>query len=298
MVTRVDASEKYLLAEFGFELKPFSPEYVSLMFLSSDVQKQVRLFFWLDRAFESIFRGASDPSLVLGKVAFWREELALFAEGNEKLRHPLTRYMQGFPSLRSIDFSPFLNREEFLLGQNRFLDMKQLDQYLDLQVACWGVFTSVFALARGQQITFSPESLFRTYEKMKMVVDVHSHVKTGHVFFPINTLQQHQVKAAYLLNRQAHASVVSLLGDWKRDIDSEKKQLALLFSSNQYEEIKPFMILFRLLSQKFERMVQLGEKWLDPVHVEYQKSIRLVPILSFWEAWKTWVFVYDRLDVN
>jgi phytoene synthase len=275
-------------------LPAFSDAYVSVMFLSEEARSVLRSLFHLDFLLQKTLHSVSDASLGVGKHIFWQEELTRFVTQTGTARHPLTRYFETLPMLRSVDFNPWLEKEALLLEQTRFLDFKQLDVYLSIKSECWQSWMSAYWLS-------SPESLPRLHidirplakvlELMRIMCEVRKDAREGRIFVPVNQLQKFEVKAAYLLNFQPHTNFSHLLIDWALWVEKEKKSALSTLTQQQKYEIRPFLILFQIMAIRFKRVLNLGDSILGSSS-KIDQQLELWPICSMWEAWKTWVFSY------
>jgi phytoene synthase len=166
------------------------------------------------------------------------------------------------------------------LEQSRFLDLPGLMRYCHLVA---GVVGEVAARIFGQtqeRTTSYAHTLGLAFQLTNIIRDVGEDALRGRIYLPVSELQQFDVKAHEILNRQYSDRFRALMAfQTERALRTYEQALDLLPQAD-WRAQKPGLMMasiYRTLLREIEA---------DGYQVLHQR-VSLTPLRKFWLAWKT-----------
>ena len=165
------------------------------------------------------------------------------------------------------------------LEQTRYLDFAGLSRYCHLVA---GVVGEVAARIFGQtqpQTTAYAHQLGLAFQLTNIIRDVGEDAMRGRIYLPVNELQQFDVKAHEILNRQHSERFVALMRFQAERAQRLYGEALALLPAEDYRAQKPGLMMasiYRTLLTEIEA---------DDFQVLHQR-ISLTPLRKLWLAWK------------
>jgi phytoene synthase len=258
--------------------------YYAFLFLPKDRRAAITAFYAFCREIDDVVDEVNDPGVAHTKLAWWRSEIAQAYAGRPS--HPVLKALMPWAAVYQITAEHLLSVIEGCemdLQQSRYLDLPALTRYCHLVA---GVVGEVAARIFGQTdpgTTAYAHKLGLAFQLTNIIRDVGEDAMRGRIYLPINELQQFEVKAHELLQRQYSDRFTALMRfQTERALQLYEEALALL-PATDYRAQKPGLMMasiYRTLLREIER---------DGYRVLHQR-ISLTPLRKFWLAWKTQAF--------
>ena len=173
-------------------------------FLSPPRRAAITAFYAFCREIDDVVDEVRDPGVAATKLAWWRTEVGRAFAGQPQ--HPVMQALMPHAAPYGIEASHLLaiiEGCEMDLTQNRYLDFAGLQRYCHLVA---GVVGEVAARIFGQtqdQTTAYAHTLGQAMQLTNIIRDVGEDARRGRIYLPIADLQQFDVKAHELLQRDA-----------------------------------------------------------------------------------------------
>ncbi|MEY3873176.1 MAG: hypothetical protein RLZZ296_2171, partial [Pseudomonadota bacterium] len=169
------------------------------------------------------------------------------------------------------------------LVQNRFLDYTALKNYCHLVAGEVGeVAARIFGQTDASTTAYA-HKLGLAFQLTNIIRDVGEDALRGRIYLPMSELQQFDVKAHEILNRQYSERFTALMAfQAERALALYDEALALLPAADRRAQKPGLMMasIYRTL---------LREIQADGYQVLHQR-VSLTPLRKFWLAWKTQAF--------
>ncbi len=258
--------------------------YYAFLFLPKDRRAAITAFYAFCREVDDVVDEVNDPGVAQTKLAWWRSEIASAYAGRPN--HPVLKALMPWAPVFQISaehLNSVVDGCEMDLQQSRYLDLPALTRYCHLVA---GVVGEVAARIFGQTdpgTTAYAHKLGLAFQLTNIIRDVGEDAMRGRIYLPISELQQFEVKAHELLQRQYSDRFTALMRfQTERALQLYDQALALL-PATDYRAQKPGLMMasiYRTLLREIER---------DGYRVLHQR-ISLTPLRKFWLAWKTQAF--------
>lgn len=258
--------------------------YYAFLFLPKDRRAAITAFYAFCREVDDVVDEVTDPGVAASKLAWWQSEVAKAFAGNPS--HPVMKALMPCAAKYGIEARHLLAVIEGCqmdLVQNRFLDYTALKQYCHLVA---GEVGEVAARIFGQtelSTTAYAHKLGLALQLTNIIRDVGEDALRGRIYLPMSELQQFDVKAHDILNRQYSERFTALMAfQTQRALALYDEALALLPAADQRAQKPGLMMasIYRTL---------LREIQADGYQVLHQR-VSLTPLRKFWLAWKTQAF--------
>jgi 15-cis-phytoene synthase len=254
--------------------------YYAFLFLPEARREAITAFYAFCRAIDDVVDEVSDPGVAATKLAWWQTEVAKTFAGQPT--HPVMKALAPRASEFGIEQSQLqavIEGCHMDLQQTRYLDFAALQRYCHLVA---GVVGEVSARIFGQTHPGTTEyahKLGLAFQLTNIIRDVGEDAMRGRIYLPIDELQQFEVKAHEVLNRQYSERFVSLMRfQAERAHRLYEEALALLPAVDRRSQKPGLMMasIYRTLLREIER---------DNFQVLHQR-VSLTPLRKFWLAWK------------
>jgi len=254
--------------------------YYAFLFLPPPRRAAITAFYAFCREVDDVVDEVADPGIARTKLAWWQAEVAKSFTGQPS--HPVMQALM--PSVAAFG----LQQEQLQavirgcmmdLEQTRYLDFAALQRYCHLVA---GVVGEVSARIFGQtqpQTTGYAHKLGLAFQLTNIIRDVGEDALRGRIYLPVSELQQFDVKAHEILQRQHSDRFAALMRfQAQRAHALYDEALALLPDADRRAQKPGLMMasIYRTLLREIEA---------DNFPVLHQR-ISLTPVRKLWLAWK------------
>jgi phytoene synthase len=254
--------------------------YYAFLFLAPPRRAAITAFYAFCREVDDVVDEVSDPSVAQAKLAWWQGEVAQAFAGQPS--HPALKAL--LPGVAEYGLTQEQLQSVILgcrmdLEQTRYLDFAGLRRYCHLVA---GVVGEVSARIFGQTqeaTTAYAHKLGLAFQLTNIIRDVGEDALRGRIYLPVDELQQFEVKAQELLQRQHSERFVALMRfQAARAHALYDEALALLPPADSRAQKPGLMMasIYRTLLREIEA---------DDFRVLDQR-ISLTPVRKLWLAWK------------
>lgn len=254
--------------------------YYAFLFLPPPRRAAITAFYAFCREVDDVVDEVTDPGVARTKLAWWQSEVAQSFAGRPS--HPVMQALM--PSVE-----PFGLKQEHLqavirgcemdLVQTRYLDFPNLQAYCHLVA---GVVGEVAARIFGQteaRTTEYAHTLGLAFQLTNIIRDVGEDALRGRIYLPVSELQQFDVKAHEILQRQPSERFVALMRFQAQRAHALYDQALALLPDADRRAQKPGLMMasiYRTLLREIEA---------DDFPVLKQRT-SLTPLRKLWLAWK------------
>ncbi len=258
--------------------------YYAFLFLPKDRRAAITAFYAFCREVDDVVDEVSDPGVAQTKLAWWRSEVASAYAGRPS--HPVLKALMPWAPVYQISaehLNSVIDGCEMDLQQSRYLDVQALTRYCHLVA---GVVGEVAAHIFGQthpETTAYAHKLGLAFQLTHIIRDVGEDAMRGRIYLPISELQQFDVKAHEILQRQYSERFTALMRfQTERALRLYDEALSVLPAADHRAQKPGLMMasIYRTLLHEIKR---------DNYRVLHQR-ISLTPLRKFWLAWKTQAF--------
>lgn len=254
--------------------------YYAFLFLPRPRRAAITAFYAFCREVDDVVDEVSDAGVARTKLAWWRNEVARAYAGQPS--HPVMIALMPWATDYRIEaqhLMAIIEGCQMDLEQTRYLDFAGLQRYCHLVA---GVVGEVAARIFGQtqpQTTAYAHKLGLAFQLTNIIRDVGEDALRGRIYLPMTELQQFDVKAHEILQRQYSDRFTALM-----KFQAERAQrlydeaLALLPPADRRAQKPGLMMasIYRTLLREIEH---------DNFQVLHQR-IRLTPLRKLWLVWR------------
>lgn len=178
--------------------------YYAFMFLPPPKRAAITAYYAFCREVDDVVDEVSDPGVAATKLAWWRHEVQAAWAGQPS--HPVTRALLPLAADHGIEARHLLaviDGCQMDLDQSRYLDFPALQRYCHLVAGVVGeVASGIFGRSQPATLQYA-HRLGLAMQLTNIIRDVGDDARRGRIYLPIAELQQFDVKAHELLQRQA-----------------------------------------------------------------------------------------------
>lgn len=265
--------------------KSGSSFYYAFLFLPPQRRAAITAFYAFCREVDDVVDETLDPGLAATKLAWWRKEAATAFAGSPQ--HPVMRALLPHTAtfdIRLEHLNAVIDGCQMDLDQTRYLDYPALQRYCHLVAGVVGeVASSIFGRSQPQTIAYA-HKLGLAMQLTNIIRDVGDDARRGRIYLPISELQQFEVKAHELLQRQSpwgYSERFDALMQFQaqRAHQLYDEALALLPDADRKGQKPGLMManIYRALLREIE-----AEKFQV-----LQQRISLTPVRKLWIAMRT-----------
>ena len=225
-----------------------------------------------------------DPGVAATKLAWWQTEVKRAYEGTAQ--HPVMQALMPCAHEFGIQAGHLLSVIEGCqmdLTQTRYLDYPGLQRYCHLVAGVVGeVAARIFGQTQDQTTPYA-HTLGLAFQLTNIIRDVGEDAVRGRIYLPVSELQQFDVKAHEILQRQYSTRFSALMEfQTRRALALYDEALAGLPAAD-WRAQKPGLMMASIYRSL------LREIQADGYQVLHQR-VSLTPLRKFWLAWKTQAF--------
>jgi phytoene synthase len=261
--------------------------YYAFLFLPSPRRAAITAFYAFCREVDDVVDEIDDPGVARSKLAWWQGEVAQSFAG--KPSHPVMQALMPLAADYRIEARHLLAVIEGCqmdLEQTRYLDFAGLQRYCHLVAGIVGEVAARIFGQTDEQTTAYAHKLGLAFQLTNIIRDVGEDALRGRIYLPMSELQQFDVKAHEILNRQYSERFTALMQfQAARAHRLYDEALALLPAADRRAQKPGLMMasIYRTLLREIER---------DQFQVLHQRT-SLTPLRKLWLAWK--VQALDKL---
>ncbi len=178
--------------------------YYAFLFLSPTRRAAITAFYAFCREIDDVVDETLDPSIAATKLAWWRSEATTSFKGTPT--HPVMKALMPHTTTFSIELRHLhavLDGCQMDLDQSRYIDFPALERDCHLVAGVVGeVAAQIFGQTHANTTAYA-HKLGQAMQLTNIIRDVGDDARRSRIYLPISELQQFDVKAHEILNRQA-----------------------------------------------------------------------------------------------
>ena len=254
--------------------------YYAFLFLPPHRRAAITAFYAFCREIDDVVDEVPDPGVAATKLAWWQTEVKRAYEGSAQ--HPVMQALMPCAHEFGIQAGHLLSVIEGCqmdLTQTRYLDYPGLKRYCHLVAGVVGeVAARIFGQTQDQTTTYA-HTLGLAFQLTNIIRDVGEDAVRGRIYLPINELQQFEVKAQEILQRQDSTRFQALMRHQASRAHGLYEQAFGLLPPADKRSQKPGLMMASI----YRTLLREIEAAQFPV---LQQRVRLTPLRKFWLAWK------------
>ena len=255
--------------------------YYAFLFLPKDRRAAITAFYAFCREVDDVVDEVSEASVAQTKLAWWRKEVQSAFAGQPS--HPVMQALMPWTPVYGITAAHLyavIEGCEMDLSQSRYLDWPTLTRYCHLVAGIVGeVAARIFGQTQDATTAYA-HKLGLAFQLTNIIRDVGEDAMRGRIYLPISELQQFDVKAHEILNRQYSERFTALMQfQTERALRTYDEALALLPGTDLRAQ-KPGLMMASIYRTLLREIQAEGYQVLH-------QRISLTPLRKFWLAWKT-----------
>ncbi|MGZ5194671.1 MAG: presqualene diphosphate synthase HpnD [Ramlibacter sp.] len=254
--------------------------YYAFLFLPKPRRAAITVFYAFCREVDDVVDEVTDPGVAHTKLAWWQTEVAKSFAGQPS--HPVMKALMPCAPEFAIEerqLHAVIEGCRMDLEQTRYLDFQALERYCHLVAGIVGeVSARIFGQADSRTTDYA-HKLGLAFQLTNIIRDVGEDALRGRIYLPVSELQQFDVKAHEILNRQYSDRFTQLMRfQAARAQGLYDEALALLPAADRRSQKPGLMMasIYRTLLREIER---------DGFQVLHQR-VSLTPLRKLWLAWK------------
>jgi len=254
--------------------------YYAFLFLPKPRRAAITAFYAFCREVDDVVDEVTDPGVAQTKLAWWQTEVANSFAGRPS--HPVMKALMPCAAEFAIEerqLHAVIEGCRMDLEQTRYLDFQALERYCHLVAGIVGeVSARIFGQSESQTTGYA-HKLGLAFQLTNIIRDVGEDALRGRIYLPVSELQQFDVKAHEILNRQYSDRFTQLMRfEAARAQGLYDEALALLPATDRRSQKPGLMMasIYRTLLREIER---------DGFQVLHQR-VSLTPLRKLWLAWK------------
>ncbi|MBS0468624.1 MAG: presqualene diphosphate synthase HpnD [Proteobacteria bacterium] len=254
--------------------------YYAFLFLPRERRGAITAFYAFCREVDDVVDEVSDLGVAQAKLAWWQSEVGEAFAGRPS--HPVMQALMPHVPAYGIEqqhLQAVIDGCQMDLEQARYADFRSLQRYCHLVA---GVVGEVAARIFGQTdaaTTQYAHKLGLAFQLTNIIRDVGEDALRGRIYLPVSELQQFEVTAQEITQRQYSERFTQLMRfQAQRAHLFYDEALALLPAADRRAQKPGLMMasIYRTLLREIEA---------DGFQVLHQRT-SLTPLRKFWLAWK------------
>jgi 15-cis-phytoene synthase len=254
--------------------------YYAFLFLPKPRRAAITAFYAFCREVDDVVDEVSDPGVAQTKLAWWQTEVQRAWAGQPG--HPVLKALMPHVQAYGIEASHLqavIEGCQMDLQQTRYLDYPALQRYCHLVASIVGEVAARIFGQTEEGTTRYAHTLGMAFQLTNIIRDVGEDALRGRIYLPVNELQQFDVKAHEILNRQYSDRFAALMTFQARRAHQLYDEALALLPAADWRSQKPGLMMasiYRTLLREIER---------DGFQV-LQQHTSLTPLRKLWLAWR------------
>ncbi|MFZ5566089.1 MAG: presqualene diphosphate synthase HpnD [Pseudomonadota bacterium] len=254
--------------------------YYAFLFLPKPRRAAITAFYAFCREVDDVVDEVSDPGVAQTKLAWWQAEVQRAYAGQPG--HPVLQALMPHVATYGIEARHLLAVIEGCqmdLQQTRYLDYPGLQNYCHLVAGIVGEVAARIFGQTDEATTRYAHTLGLAFQLTNIIRDVGEDALRGRIYLPVSELQQFDVKAHEILNRQYSERFTALMKFQAERAHRLYDEALALLPANDRRAQKPGLMMasiYRTLLREIEH---------DNFQVLHQR-ISLTPLRKLWLAWR------------
>ena len=254
--------------------------YYAFLFLPRERRGAITAFYAFCREVDDVVDEVSDLGVAQAKLAWWQSEVAQAFAGRPS--HPVMQALMPHVPAYGIEqqhLQAVIEGCQMDLEQARYADFRSLQRYCHLVAGVVGeVAARIFGQTDGATTQYA-HKLGLAFQLTNIIRDVGEDALRGRIYLPVSELQQFEVTAQEITQRQYSERFTQLMRfQAQRAHLFYDEALALLPAADRRAQKPGLMMasIYRTLLREIEA---------DGFQVLHQRT-SLTPLRKFWLAWK------------
>lgn len=254
--------------------------YYAFLFLPAPRRAAITAFYAFCREVDDVVDEVTEADVAARKLAWWQSEVAQAYQGQPS--HPVMQALMphtGPYAIRQDQLQAVIRGCQMDLEQTRYLDHASLERYCHLVAGVVGeVSASIFGQTDPATTAYA-HTLGQAFQLTNIIRDVGEDALRGRIYLPINELQQFDVKAHEVLQRQHSARFVALMRFQAQRAHALYDQALALLPAADRRSQKPGLMMASIYRTLLREIEAEDFQVLD-------RRIALTPLRKLWLAWK------------
>ena len=181
--------------------KPGSSSHYAYLFVAEPAKSLIMVLHALQKELNQVLLINSDSAIARIKLAWWRTEIDRLFAGTPE--HPITQSLSKFAEFSAFEkrhFYQMIDAVEMDLEQNRYMDWPEFESYCRLHSASLGTLIAQALGVREAAELEQVQELAIALQLIEHIRRIGEDARQGRIYFPINTLQEYNLRAADILN--------------------------------------------------------------------------------------------------
>ena len=254
--------------------------YYAFLFLPKPRRAAITAFYAFCREVDDVVDEVSDSGVAQTKLMWWRTEVSRAFAGNST--HPVMHALMPLAPAYQITarhLNAVIDGCQMDLDQTRYLDFPALTRYCHLVAGMVGeVAAQIFGQTQGQTTAYA-HKLGQALQLTNIIRDVGEDAMRGRIYLPMSELQQFDVKAFEILQRNYSDRFIALMQFQAARAQGLYDEALALLPAQDRRSQKPGLMMasiYRTLLTEMER---------DKFQVLHQRN-SLTPLRKLWLAWR------------
>lgn len=262
--------------------------YYAFLFLPAPRRSAITAFYAFCREVDDVVDETQELGVAGSKLAWWRTEVSQAFAGRPS--HPVMQALMPLATDFKIEqrhLQAVIEGCQMDLEQTRYLDYPGLQRYCHLVAGIVGeVAANIFGQTQAQTSLYA-HKLGQALQLTNIIRDVGEDALRGRIYLPLNELQQFDVKAHEILQRNDSDRFKQLMMFQARRAHQLYDEALQLLPGADRRAQKPGLMMasiYRALLREIEH---------DNFQV-LQRRVSLTPLRKLWLAWRVqalgWVY--------
>lgn len=254
--------------------------YYAFLFLPAPRRSAITAFYAFCREVDDVVDETQELSVASSKLAWWRTEVSQAFAGRPS--HPVMQALMPLAADFKIEqrhLQAVIEGCQMDLEQTRYLDYPGLQRYCHLVASIVGeVAANIFGQTQAQTSLYA-HKLGQALQLTNIIRDVGEDALRGRIYLPLDELQQFDVKAHEILERNDSERFKQLMTFQARRAHQLYDDALQLLPGADRRAQKPGLMMasiYRALLREIEH---------DNFQV-LQRRVSLTPLRKLWLAWR------------
>ncbi|MDU0809924.1 MAG: squalene/phytoene synthase family protein [Burkholderia sp.] len=256
--------------------------YYAIRQAHRSVQPVLTALFALRRELEEIGKKTRDLNVGYTKLIWWKNEISALAEGCPS--HPVTHALAIHHQLIDVEYNllyGIISGYMMDINKTRYLNFLNLKKYISMVGVGFSLLVARACISQLKQIgSYNwTDAVGHALMLTKFVQELGNDARHGHIYLPINELQQYDVTVADLLNCRYSSSFTKLMAF---QISRARDALSIAKSAIPKDEYYIQRTLHTQIALAKALLAEIEREGYQVLH----QHITLTPIRKLWISWR------------